>query len=378
MLPIRNHLRIMAIRLAIEASLRQFPANRSRTIAAMVARAPLIVEERVEAFLDAHGLGAGPVSATRIGDGGGSNFTFLVERSGERFVLRRPPRPPLPPSAHDMVREAGLQTAMRVAGFERLAEIVAVCEDPGVIGVPFYVMRFLDGDVITNKLPPGLESERARRRLGLDLVDALVEIHAADVSRPELAAFARPGTYLERQVRRFVQLWELNKTRELPDVDEVGAWLAARIPEPVAPTVVHGDYRLGNMMVAPGEPTRILAVLDWEMGAIGDPRADVGYLLATYSEPNGRVSALGSAPVTAEPGFPSRAELVEHYASASRRDVEPLPWFEALALWKAAVFCEAIYGRYIRGELGEEDTRAALFETGVPLLAATALETISK
>ena len=111
---------------------------------------------------------------------------------------------------------------------------------------------------------------------------------------------------------------------------------------------------------------------------IGDPRADVGYLLATYSEPNGRVSALGSAPVTAEPGFPSRAELVEHYASASRRDVEPLPWFEALALWKAAVFCEAIYGRYIRGELGEEDTRAALFETGVPLLAATALETISK
>ncbi len=139
---------------------------------------------------------------------------------------------------------------------------------------------------------------------------------------------------------------------------------------------MHGDYRLGNMMVARGEPTRIVAVLDWEMGAIGDPRADVGYLLATYSEPNGRASALGSSPVTAEPGFPSRAELVEHYAAASGRDVEPLAWFEALALWKAAVFCEAIYGRYIRGELGAEDTRAAIFETGVPLLAATALEAI--
>ena len=112
------------------------------------------------------------------------------------------------------------------------------------------------------------------------------------------------------------------------------------------------------------------------MGAIGDPRADVGYLLATYSEPNGRVSALGSSPVTAEQGFPSRAELVERYVSASGRTVEPLAWFEALALWKAAVFCEAIYGRYIRGELGAEDTRAAIFETGVPLLAATALETI--
>src|SRR5882757_7629850 len=120
---------------------------------------PLIVEERVEAFLDLRRLGAGPVRATRIGDGGGSNFTFLVERGGERFVLRRPPRPPLPPSAHDMVREAGLQTAIRAAGFERLAEIVAVCDDVGVIGVPFYVMRFLEGDVITQELPPGLETK---------------------------------------------------------------------------------------------------------------------------------------------------------------------------------------------------------------------------
>jgi aminoglycoside phosphotransferase (APT) family kinase protein len=342
----------------------------------MVARPPLIVEDRVESFLDEHGLGAGPVTTARIGDGGGSNFTFLVSRGGDRFVLRRPPRPPLPPSAHDMVREAGLQNAIRAAGFERLAEIVAVCEDVDVLGVPFYVMRYLDGDVITSELPAGLETAETRHRLGLDLVDALVEIHGADVSHPELAAFARAGNYLERQVRRFGQLWEINKTRELPDVEHVAAWLAARIPVPLASTVVHGDYRLGNMMVAPGEPTRILAVLDWEMGAIGDPRADVGYLLATYSEPNGRASALGSSPVTAEAGFPSRRELVEHYVASSGRDVEPLEWFEALALWKAAVFCEAIYGRYIRGELGDEDTRAAVFETGVPLLAATALETI--
>jgi aminoglycoside phosphotransferase (APT) family kinase protein len=114
------------------------------------------------------------------------------------------------------------------------------------------------------------------------------------------------------------------------------------------------------------------------MGAIGDPRADVGYLLATYSEPDGRVSALGSSPVTATEGFPSRAQLVERYMAGSGRDVEPLAWFEALALWKAAVFCEAIYGRYIRGELAAEDTRAAMFETGVPLLAETALAAVSK
>jgi len=338
--------------------------------------APLIVEDRVEAFFDAHGLGTGPATFTRIGDGGGSNFTFLVERGGERFVLRRPPRPPLPPSAHDMVREAGLQNAIRAAGFTRLAEILAVCDDESVLGVPFYVMRHLDGHVITGRLPPGLESEQARQALGLDLVDTLVEIHAADVHGPKLAAFSRPGSYLERQVRRFTQLWEINKTRELPDADEVGRRLAANIPEPLPPTVVHGDYRLGNMMVGPNEPARIIAVLDWEMGAIGDPRADVGYLLSTYSEPNGRASALGTTPVTAEPGFPSRNELVERYVEQSGRDVEPLPWFEALALWKATVFCEAIYGRFVRGELGAEDTRAAVFEHAVPQLAATAREAI--
>jgi aminoglycoside phosphotransferase (APT) family kinase protein len=340
-------------------------------------RAPLIVEENVEAFLDSHRLGAGPVKATRIGDGGGSNFTFLIERGGERFVLRRPPRPPLPPSAHDMVREARLQQAIRTAGFTRLAEIVAVCDDDAVIGVPFYLMRHLDGHVISQELPPGLEDGPARRTLGLDLVDTLVEIHDADVSTPALAAFQRPGSYLDRQVRRFTDLWQVNKTRELPHVDDLARLLADRVPEPLPPTVVHGDYRLGNMMVASDNPTRILAVLDWEMGAIGDPRADVGYLLATYSEPNGRSSPLGSSPVTAEPGFPTRNELVARYSEQSGREVEPTAWFEALALWKAAVFCEAIYGRYIRGELGAEDTRAAIFEQAVPLLADTALERIS-
>jgi aminoglycoside phosphotransferase (APT) family kinase protein len=338
---------------------------------------PLVAEEKVEAFLDAHGLGAGPVTATRIGDGGGSNFTFLIERGSDRFVLRRPPRPPLPPSAHDVVREAHLQNALRAAGFARLAQIVAVCEDDSVLGVPFYVTQFIDGHVVTQELPPGLDDHAARRALGIDLVDTLAEIHAADVTQPGLAAFTRPGSYLERQVRRFTQLWEVNKTRELPHVDEVARLLAAQLPDPLPSTVVHGDYRLGNMMVARDTPTRIAAVLDWEMGAIGDPRADVGYLLAMYSEPNGRFSPLGSSPVTAEPGFPSRTDLLARYAARSGREVEPIGWFEALALWKAAVFCEAIYGRFIRGELTEEDARAAIFEEAVPLLADTALNALS-
>jgi aminoglycoside phosphotransferase (APT) family kinase protein len=336
--------------------------------------APLIVEDNVERFLDERGLGAGATTFTRIGEGGGSNFSFLVDRAdGSRFVLRRPPRPPLPPSAHDMVREARLQLALRAASFARLAEIVAVCEDETVLGVPFYVMRYLDGHVVTSALPAALAERDARRTLGLDLVDTLVEIHAADVATPALAAFARPGSYNERQVRRFTQLWEINKTREIERVDEVAAWLAANVPDPLAPTVVHGDYRLGNMMVAPDAP-RIDAVLDWEMGAIGDPRADVGYLLATYAEPGGPPNPLGTSPVTAEEGFPTKRELAERYVERSGRDLAALNWFEALALWKAAVFCEAIYGRYVRGELGAEDTRAARLELGVPYLADAAAE----
>ena len=343
--------------------------------AQQLAKPPLLILEHVETFLDEHGLGSGPVRATRIGQGGGSNFSFLLERDEGRFVLRRPPRPPLPPSAHDMVREARLQLALAPHGI-RLPTIRAVCEDESVLGVPFYVMDFLEGHVVTDTLPAGLETEQAQRRLGLDLVDALVEIHAADVSAPGIAEFVRPGSYLERQVRRFSQLWEINQTRDLPDVEAVREWLARTMPEPLPLAVVHGDYRLGNAMVAPDEPARIVAILDWEMGAVGDPRADVGYLLATYSEPGGDINPLGASQATAMQGFPTKRELVEHYCQRSGREVEPLGWFQALALWKAAVFCEAIYGRYVRGDLAEEDAYAARFEQGVPLLARTALEIV--
>lgn len=345
----------------------------------MTELAPLLVLDRVRAFLDEHGLGSGVVRAQRIGEGGGSNFSFLLERDdGSRFVLRRPPRPPLPPTAHDVVRESRLQLALAPLGI-RVPNIRAVCEDDSLLGVPFYVMDYIDGYVVTSELPPPLDADpAARRRLADDLVDTLAEIHAADVTTPGLAAFARPGNYNERQVRRFAQLWEINQTRELPTVVEVGEWLAANVPAQLPATVVHGDYRLGNMIVARQQPDRIAAVLDWEMGTIGDPRADVGYLSATYSEPGGESNPLGTSPVTATEGFPSRAELVSRYAQRSGRQLEPLAWFEALALWKAAVFCEAIYGRYVRGELAAEDERARRFETGVPLLAETAASVIRR
>jgi aminoglycoside phosphotransferase (APT) family kinase protein len=337
--------------------------------------APLLVLDRVEAFLDAHGLGEGPVRAERIGIAGGSNFSFLLERDAGRYVLRRPPRPPLPPSAHDMVREARLQLALARQGI-RVPPIVAVCEDEGVLGMPFYVMEFLEGTVILDTLPAHLEgSAEARREVGLDLVDTLAEIHAVDISAPDLEAFVRPGSYLERQVRRWQQLWDVNRTRELP-VPELGSRVAAAIPDPLPNGVVHGDYRIGNTLVADDE-ARIVAVLDWEMGAIGDPRADVGYLVATYMEPGGAPTALGTSPATATPGFPSRAELIARYEERTGRHCERLGWFEALAWWKAAVFCEAIYGRYARGELGEAP-QAARFEEGVPRMVEAGFEALAR
>jgi aminoglycoside phosphotransferase (APT) family kinase protein len=336
---------------------------------------PLIVLDRIEAFLDEHGLGSGPVRVSRIGVAGGSNFSFLLERDEGRYALRRPPWPPLPPSAHDVVREARLQLALAKQGI-KVPPIVAVGEDESILGVPFYVMDFVEGFVITDSLPPELEhDEDGRHRLGLDLVDTLTDIHGVDVHEPDLAAFIRPGSYSERQVRRWTQLWELNQTRELP-VPEIAHRMALAIPAPLPLAVVHGDFRIGNVMVA-GDPVEIVAVLDWEMGAIGDPRADVGYMIATYIEPAGPPTPLGASPSTRMPGFPSKEELVARYEERTGSRPERLGWFEALALWKSAVFCEAIYGRYIRGELGEAPM-AARFEEGVPHMVDAAFDALDR
>lgn len=312
----------------------------------------------------------------RIGDGQ-SNITVLLERGGERLVLRRPPPPPLPPSAHDMVREARLQIALAEAGV-RVPRVLAVCEDESVLGVPFYVMEYLEGTVVTGQVPAGLDSPEERLRFGLELVDVLVELHAVDLVASGLDGFGKATGYLERQVRRFSGLWEVNATRALPAVAEIAAWLDVHRPESGQATVVHGDYRLGNLLVAVDSPTRpitvgwspygthVAAILDWELATIGDPLADLGYLVATYSEPGSPGGPMELSPATRAPGFPSRSALVERYAEVTERSVGSLAWYEALAHWKAAVFCEALHGRYLRGE--RNDAWAASLDKGVPRL----------
>jgi aminoglycoside phosphotransferase (APT) family kinase protein len=340
--------------------------------AAELELAPLVVREPLEAFLDRHGIGAGRVEAERIGEGH-SNFTFLVRRGDSRVVLRRPPRPPLPPSAHDVLREARLLRALESTPV-RVPRVLAVGDDESVLGVPFYVMEEMRGSVVTTDVPRALDAEDGRRRLSGELVDALVEVHAVDWRACGLDGYGKPTGYLERQVRRFSGLWEYNKTRELPVVEEVRDWLAGNLPESPESTIVHGDYRLGNVMVADDAPARLVAIFDWELSTIGDPLADVGYLTVTWAEAGDPADiSFGSlSAATRQPGFMTREELTARYEERSGRSVSALNWYQALAMWKAAVFMEGNYKRYTLG--ASDDPYLALFDEGVPALAEKARE----
>jgi aminoglycoside phosphotransferase (APT) family kinase protein len=333
--------------------------------AAALALPPLLVRRPLEAFLDAHGLGGGPLEADPIGEGH-SNVTFLIRRDGSEWVLRRPPRPPLPPSAHDVLREALLLRSVQDTAV-RVPRVLATCDDDAVIGAPFYVMERVAGDVITTELAPGADGAR----IGAELIEALVEVHAADWQACGLEGYGKPTGYLERQLRRFGGLWEHNRTRALPVLDRVSQWLAANRPESGPATIVHGDYRLGNTMFA---GNRLVAIFDWELATIGDPLADVGYLVATWAQPGDPEGAIvGLSPVTRRPDFPTRAELVARYEERSGRSMSDLRWYETLALWKSAIFLEGSYKRRLAGTT--EDPFFDKLEHGVPELAERAWRT---
>ncbi len=340
--------------------------------AAELELAPLLVRRPLEAFLDARGLGEGRLEAEPVGEGH-SNVTYLVRRAGGAWVLRRPPRPPLPPSAHDVLREARLLRAVQDADV-RTPRVLATCDDESVIGAPFYVMELVEGDVLTSELPGAFDDEASRARIGEELIDALVEIHAVDWRACGLEGYGKPSGYLERQLRRFGGLWEHNRTRELPVLDRAGAWLAENLPASGDATIVHGDYRLGNTMFAREAPPRLNAIFDWELATIGDPLADVGYLVATYAQPGDEedtLFALGA--VTRRPGFPTREQLIARYEQRSGRSMSDVRWYTTLALWKSAVFLEGSYKRRLAGTT--EDAFFDKLETGVPAIAERAWQT---
>jgi aminoglycoside phosphotransferase (APT) family kinase protein len=335
---------------------------------------PLLVRDRVAAVLDAAGLGAGPVRETQIGDGH-SNVTFLLERDGWTGVLRRPPRPPYHPKAHDMVREAQVQTALAGTTVP-VPEIELVDPTGDVLGVPFYVMERLDGHVITAHMPPGLDEDTRRHEVGLEVVRTLADLHTVPVDRPGLRELGRGEHFSDRQLATFGALWESHRTRELPAVDEAERWLREHRPPPSGPpTLVHGDYRLGNLMWAPGPGVRLVALLDWELATIGEPLSDLGYLLSTYPEgPHDGGALLSLAGAVAEGGFPSRRALVEAYARQSDRDLGGLDWWVVLAFWRTAVGLESFYRRGLEGTT--VDPFILALEHGVPVLAEQALAAI--
>jgi aminoglycoside phosphotransferase (APT) family kinase protein len=331
-------------------------------------REPLLVLDPLIEFLTANGLGApGDLSAEHVGDGH-SNVTFRLS-TGD--ILRRPPRGPLPPSAHDVLREARLLAALEPTPV-RTPRVLAVCEDPTLIGAPFYLMEFVPGAVITGSMPDALDTPAERARTAEELIDGLVELHAVAPGEVGLGDFGKPTGYLERQLRRFTGLWEHNKTREVPEVEQVGRWLQEHLPESPPATIVHGDYRLGNTIYADSAPAELKAILDWEMATIGDPLADVGYMMIHWIQAGDSVGRFNLQSVTMLEGFPTRQELVARYEQRSGRSVGNLDWYVALALWKGTVFMEGNYKRAVSG--ASDDPYLKTFGEGVVELARRALD----
>jgi aminoglycoside phosphotransferase (APT) family kinase protein len=332
-------------------------------------RPPLIVREPLQEFLDHQQLGEGDIEAEPIGEGH-SNVTYLIKRGEERFVLRRPPRPPVPPSANDVLRESRVLRGMQQTDVPT-PDVLAVCDDESVIGAPFYVMPFIEGEVITFEMPDELDNPAQRRATAFELVETLAQIHDVNWQAVGLDTLAKHSGYLERQVSRFLGLWEYSKTRELPLVQEVGEWLQANMPDTPQTTIVHGDYRLGNTMFGVTAPAKLIAVFDWEMATLGDPLADLGYMTATWSRPGGGYgTTFDLTTVTHSDGFPEREELAERYAEVSGRRVGDLKWYQALAIWKAVVFMEGNYKRAMMGN--SDDPYLKGFGEGVVQLAEAA------
>ena len=289
--------------------------------------------------------------------GGRSNLTYLVRGNGHEWVLRRPPLGHVLPTAHDMAREYRVLAALADSAVP-VARPIALCEDPAVNDMPFYVMEYRPGVVLAQSLPPGFaDAEATRRAISEAMIDTLVQLHAIDYRAVGLEGFGHPDGYLERQVRRWAQQWERSKTGELAAIDVLAGRLRAALPASPPATIVHGDFRLGNLALDPANPARVVAVFDWEMATLGDPLADLGYTLIYWTDPGDvldEVSIGSVSPFTALPGFLRRAGLIEEYARRSGRDVTAVDFYQVLALYKLAIISEGIYARFLQGKtLGE-------------------------
>ncbi|MEO3780874.1 phosphotransferase family protein [Micromonospora sp. B11E3] len=317
--------------------------------------------DRLTAYLAGHlpELAAAPLRARLIA-GGKSNLTYLL-RCGEReVVLRRPPLGHVLATAHDMAREHRVVSALAPTAVPVPAALL-YCPDPDVIGAPFYLMERVTGEVFRSRSQTDQLTVGQRRELALAMMDTLAALHAVDPASVGLAVFGRPDGFLGRQVRRWAAQLDQSRSRPVPGVDELRDALAASVPEGAnAGRIVHGDYRLDNLL-ATVDPVSVRAVLDWEMATLGDPLADLGLLL-TYWDVLGDSDAAAGNPVAdglgSRAGFPTGSELIARYAGRADVDVGPLHWHVALGCFKLAVICEGIHYRHTLGQtLGGEFDR---------------------
>jgi len=334
---------------------------------------PLVDEAALEDYLDEHLGPSGALSVERH-RAGHSNETFFVSRGDSRYVLRRPPRGAFLPTAHDVGREYRVLHALDSTTV-RSPRTVLMCGETDVIGAPFYLMERVDGVVIRADLPRTY-GESSRGEIGDELVDALAELHAVDIDEAGLADFGRREGYLDRQLKRWAGQLELTlpMTRPVPDLEAIAEWLLANQPASPPTTLVHGDYKLDNVMFATGPPARLLTILDWEMSTLGDPLADLGWMVSFWlDEREGGDDVFADLNrVTRHPGFRSRAALVKRYEDKTGRDTSGLGWYRVLATWKLAILLEGSYARHLAG--ATDDPFFARMEHGVPALARRGLE----
>lgn len=312
--------------------------------------------EALRIYFDAHvdGADAAPLEAELI-QGGRSNLTYRIWQGDRAWVLRRPPLAHVLPTAHDMSREFRVISALGDTEVP-VPRTYAYCSETDVIGAPFYVMSWIDG----RKLATADDAARlapADADAACDaLVRTLASLHHVDPETVGLGEFGRPSGYLERQVRRWYQQWEAAPTRSLPEVEQLRDRLAAALPHSHAATVVHGDYRFDNVLLAPGRPD-VVGVLDWEMATLGDPLADLGLLLVYWTEPGdgARREIAVSPDVTSQPGFWSRRAVADGYAALTGADLESIDFYVALGCYKLAIVLEGIHARYLHGAYADED-----------------------
>ena len=286
--------------------------------------------------------------------GGKSNLTYRVSSAAGEVILRRPPLGHILPTAHDMSREYRVLTALHGTAVP-VPRTLLLCGEDSPLGAPLYVMERIVGHICRDGLPPGYADAPERRAaVGDGLVGVLAALHRVDPEAVGLGDFGRPAGFMERQVRRWSEQWERSKTGELPELDLLRDRLIASLPAGGHTSIVHGDYRLDNTMLHPTEPGRIVGVLDWELSTLGDPLADVGALLAYWSD-EADDELLSRArivpPVTAAPGFPTRAQVVERYAELTGFDVSAIDWYQAFAYFKVAIICQGIAARVAGGAM---------------------------